>query len=381
MANPIKAIYTKAGTKVWRVDGRKFNAVPVRPQFATKEQAEAALAEMIAKRGAGLASRRDKTFAMLADEFIRDNSIGDEALSGRTLRGYADALRVHLIPAFGSKRVIDLQNPAAFNAFFAAKTAEGKKPSTIRLYKSLLSTVLQTAVGTLIATNPIASIKKVKTSRNARKARREAVPKDRCYTEKQIADLLEWCGARDQELGDYIFTLLKTGARPGEARALRWGDVAGDQLRIERSADDKDVITDTKTGEKRTIDIPASLQDALKLRKLKRERAGHDVSDEHYVFGNGVPITHRAIAHRLGLAQRECGIEGHSLYDFRHTYASVLLQRCRDVIYVARQMGHAKASTTLDFYAHFLVATSQRFADQLDDAPVASAEADEVHTE
>jgi len=38
----------------------------------------------------------------------------------------------------------------------------------------------------------------------------------------QVTALLEWCDARDQEIGDFIFTLARTGARPGEARALRW---------------------------------------------------------------------------------------------------------------------------------------------------------------
>ena len=43
MANLIKKIKTKKGTPAWRIDGRKFNAVPVRPQLKTKAKAEARL--------------------------------------------------------------------------------------------------------------------------------------------------------------------------------------------------------------------------------------------------------------------------------------------------------------------------------------------------
>jgi len=49
MANPIRKTTTLAGATIWVVDGRRYNASPARPQFPTKEQAETALAEMIAQ--------------------------------------------------------------------------------------------------------------------------------------------------------------------------------------------------------------------------------------------------------------------------------------------------------------------------------------------
>ena len=39
-------------------------------------------------------------------------------------------------------------------------------------------------------------------------------------------------------------------------------------------------------------------------------------------------------------------------YDCRDTFASLLIHEGRPVVYVASQMGHSTASTTLDHYAH-----------------------------
>ncbi len=130
MANPIKQIRTKAGTRVWQVDGRKYNASPSRPQFKTKEQAETALAEMIASRGAGLEpGRRDVTFEMQAESFLKENA---DALAGKTLRSYAGDLKVHILPRFGKRKVVDI-NTRMIGDFLAEKRA---KAPTVKIMSS-----------------------------------------------------------------------------------------------------------------------------------------------------------------------------------------------------------------------------------------------------
>ena len=85
----IRKIIQLSGHPVWQVNGRKFGFG--RPQFATKELAEAELADMIKKRGAGLSpGRRDVTFAEQAKSFLANAADG---LAEKTLRSY----RGHLI--------------------------------------------------------------------------------------------------------------------------------------------------------------------------------------------------------------------------------------------------------------------------------------------
>jgi site-specific recombinase XerD len=44
--------------------------------------------------------------------------------------------------------------------------------------------------------------------------------------------------------------------------------------------------------------------------------------------------------------------EGISLYSFRHTFATILLEERENPKIVSALMGHAKVSTTLDIYSH-----------------------------
>jgi len=404
-ANPRK-IKTLAGTVVWQVDGRRFNASPARPQFPTREKAEDALKEMIAKRGAGLSpTRRDVTFAMQAEAYLKNN---EDTLAGRTLRSYASSLKAHILPRFGAKRIIDINTPM-IKTFLTEKRAKvamvkivsGPRgavqtipatdfdPATMKRYpadagsecqlgaatvsliRATLSVILQSAVDDgIIQTNPVAAARNASRGRKARAAANQAIAKERPFTQAQQDALLEWCRNRDGELGDFLFTLLRTGARPGEARALRWGDIVGDKILIEKSADDRNEITLTKTGGKRAVDMTPALKDVLRLRWLK---AGSPSAD-HFVFGNGEPLSVRALSRRFEIAMRETEIEGHVMYDCRHSFASVLLARGANVLYVSKMLGHSDASTTLKFYAHWMETEGVRYVNILDEpaAPAAT---------
>jgi hypothetical protein len=41
-----------------------------------------------------------------------------------------------------------------------------------------------------------------------------------------------------------------------------------------------------------------------------------------------------------------------SLHSLRHSFASLLIAKRLNVVFVSRQLGHASAATTLDVYAH-----------------------------
>jgi len=58
---------------------------------------------------------------------------------------------------------------------------------------------------------------------------------------------------------------------------------------------------------------------------------------------------HRSIAKLLKLA----GVKG-SAYEFRHTYATSLLQKGVSVEIVARLMGHSSAEVTRKHYDHWI---------------------------
>jgi integrase len=62
----------------------------------------------------------------------------------------------------------------------------------------------------------------------------------------------------------------------------------------------------------------------------------------------------------------QAGLPRFSLYSLRHTFASHLLGMGAPITYTANQMGHAKPTTTLAHYAHFLPRGDRAFADRLE---------------
>ena len=88
-----------------------------------------------------------------------------------------------------------------------------------------------------------------------------------------------------------------------------------------------------------------------------------------WVFVNreGKPLDESKLRKRFARALKKAGLSGHRLYDLRHTFATALLARSVPVTYVAAQLGHAKPTTTLQWYAHWLRKDSDKsFVDSLD---------------
>jgi Phage integrase family len=88
-----------------------------------------------------------------------------------------------------------------------------------------------------------------------------------------------------------------------------------------------------------------------------------------WVFVNreGKPLDESKLRKRFAKVLKEAGLSGHRLYDLRHMFATALLARSVPVIYVASQLGHAKPTTTLQWYAHWLPQDSDKsFVDSLD---------------
>jgi integrase len=111
----------------------------------------------------------------------------------------------------------------------------------------------------------------------------------------------------------------------------------------------------------------AAVKDVLRLRQLRRIGQPAD-----FIFGNGTPMDARYLMERFAVAASECEITGHSMYDCRHTFASVLYQRCKDIVYVSKMLGHESPTTTLSYYAHFVVNDARAYIDLLDEPGIGS---------
>lgn len=104
----------------------------------------------------------------------------------------------------------------------------------------------------------------------------------------------------------------------------------------------------------------SAYREVVLMDELSKKLAAHKLAspfsrDEDFVLASetGTAYNPRNLAQRgLDKATDNAGIEGVTLHVLRHTFASILIQQGRDVLYVSRQMGHKRPSVTLDVYGH-----------------------------
>ncbi len=154
-----------------------------------------------------------------------------------------------------------------------------------------------------------------------------------------------------------LFTFLAyTGLRIGEALGLCWGDVDFEAgvLRVHRQLSRHRVHARLKTeAAHREVILSPAL-----LRLLREQRLASPFDGaEDFVFANalGRGLDYRTVGEVFRAAVKRAGLGGEgrlSLHSLRHGFASLLIAKGLDVVFVSRQLGHANPNVTLSVYAH-----------------------------
>lgn len=86
----------------------------------------------------------------------------------------------------------------------------------------------------------------------------------------------------------------------------------------------------------------------------KSVRRNDSVDDAGYLIldVSGEPVHPNTLYDRLKKLTRENGLSDVTLHGLRHTYASMLKWRGRDLVEISGQLGHSQQSTTLNIYTH-----------------------------
>lgn len=261
----------------------------------------------------------------------------------------------HIAPTLGGVPLREL-TPEMIARWQSDRLASGAGPSSVRKALALLSSVLQRAAESgRIPANPARLVRKAPLPRRA-----EVRPLAPVTVEAMRAA----SSPRDAAL---FSVLAYAGLRPGEALALRWGDVRDRTLLVERALS-LGAEKDTKTTAHRTVRLLSPLAaDLLEWRMANGRPGDHELmfpardgkswSEEAYKSWRRRAFDRAATAAGAGHARP---------YDMRHSFASLLLHEGRSVIDVARQLGHG-AQLTLGRYGHVI--------DELEDTPRQDAEA------
>lgn len=196
------------------------------------------------------------------------------------------------------------------------------------------------------------------------KPRRDETPHSiTAYSKEEVKYILECADKEPPKWRAFIRFALDSGCRRGEILGLKWADI---DLRTGRVQIVRNVqytgkeygtyITKPKSGKGRTITINAPVVTALAQWKLEqlRELVGQGLPASEYVFTTETgavmaPNTPSVYMQRFGKRYKIPDLHCHA---FRHTMATIAIQRGADPVSVSEKLGHAKPSITLDVYSH-----------------------------
>lgn len=67
------------------------------------------------------------------------------------------------------------------------------------------------------------------------------------------------------------------------------------------------------------------------------------------------------------ILDRDAALKKIRIHDFKHSHASLLINRGEDYLVVKERLGHASITTTIDTYSHLYPNKQKDLADKLDD--------------
>jgi integrase len=214
----------RARGDVWLVDYRDVVGVRHRITASSKQEAEDLLANKILElRHPGAFSQQcDITLAEYNDRWLQ--AVASE-IKPRTLKGYKQLFKLHIVPAFGRVRLRDLSR-GMIKALLGQKRAAGLGKNSVRLIRAALSVMLADAVDDrILLANPALNLGRRGRSRPDKLSASDRTHNIRPLSQEQLGAFLAAAQKHTPVYSPLFLLLAHAGLRPGEAFALQWGDV------------------------------------------------------------------------------------------------------------------------------------------------------------
>ena len=280
----------------------------------------------------------------------------------KTYAQYEWTVRDHILPNLGKKK-LDRLNRAEVQALIGTKSFQTTKPraaaptapntkrlsrSTLYRIRAVLHTAYQNAIKDGLAMkNPCDHVELPPESNKAPVFLNPA----------QAVKLIET--AQTSEMPELLTFMLTTGARIGEATAIRWQDldliagqvrITGQLQRVESKLERRET---TKTNQTRILPLGKSLVAALQNLRMRQAIDGTEDPD-NIVFLNvyGRRLDTKYVAIKLKTICRKAGIPEVSPHKLRHTAATLALAETGDLHAVQKMLGHQQVALTSNLYGH-----------------------------
>lgn len=252
---------------------------------------------------------------------------------------YEIAFRLHIEPHFGTL-LINAIKPSHI-ASWQSTLLEKLSPRRVRSIRATFNTIFEDALrDEIIDKNPIAKVKTPKLEKIESKS--FSLQEIKTILEKAKGDIKNFCA-----LGFY------TGMRSGEMIGLKWSDIDFEKREISIKRAIKMGVTSTPKTQNsiRTIDIIDALMPYLKTQYSLTGK------QDSYVFLNDENSHYYDVKRLRNTKWKklliECNIPYRTIYQMRHTFATVMIENGEDVLWVSSMLGHADPSMTLTMYAKY----------------------------
>lgn len=256
-----------------------------------------------------------------------------------TTYDYESSLRLHINPHFADKR-IDRIKPSDV-ALWQNSLLDKLSPRRVRNIRAVLNMFFQDAIRDgIIEKNPLTMVKVPKIEKV------EVKP----FTLKEMMEIIH--GA-EGDIQAFVALGFFTGMRSGEMIGLQWKDIDFNrrEISIKRTIKMGKISTPKTQSSVRTIDILDQLFPYLE------DQYKSTGQYDSYVFLNS-ELTHYYDIKRIRNTHwknllKKLEIEYRTIYQMRHTFATVMIEHGEDILWVSHMLGHTDTSMTLQMYAKY----------------------------
>jgi len=315
----------------------------------------------------------EQLYPLLEDWFFTFKEPTVSSVSSEKIRNY---MKNHIKPDLGSLDVkqIDLFR---MQKFFNSLVKKGHCMETVKHIKQILNQFYMQYLmkKKLVKENPLDDVK-------IRTVERDDSERDNMALSPELRTEVMTKLIDEPVLRPILTTLMLTGMRPGELIALKWRDVdlkkgeisiklaAAREVEFDEEGNvskRRQVIANTKTvlsvrSFKVASNVVICLNRWLTYQKEQQAKSGVDFTSSNcHVFSTkkGTMRSYYGLRSMLVRFLARNNLDGHeiSLYTFRHTFATMLLEERENPKVVSELMGHAKVLTTLSIYSHVISKT------------------------
>ena len=354
---------TKSGKEIWFVEatigyGANGKRKRTRRTCHTKTEALQLLNKLNAQRQDGLLNIiTADTIKTFGEQWIQSK---DGRIRNTTGSDYLTRLYTYITPYLGSMKVIDLKPHHVQNWMVRLKDQE-MSVRTINGARQVLLAMMKHAMRQgLVHMNPVALVDPY--NLNQSKKTQVRTP----WTLEEVSEVLDACWGHEK-LECFLYLMLHTGVRPGEALGIRWEDVdfGNSQISItgtlkehrQVSPDGKGTIqlirNEPKTkSSKRVLPMSKALEDVLIRQEIRQST--FDQGKPKFVIStkNGTATSLSNLRKSYCKFIKDNSLRYIRLHDIRHTVAFISLNHAKTSIEQTSQaLGHTRIDTTKQIYA------------------------------